>query len=85
MKRGMWPRQKGLLNKNLMGRKLPKGEDHKGSKLTWKKVDIIRNSPMSQRALAKRFKVHQHTIWCILNYITWTVSKDFKYNPPKEK
>jgi len=54
-----------------------KGENGSKSKLTWIQVGEIRNSytskKISQRKLAVEFQVSQHSIWNIINNITWRV------------
>ena len=48
-----------------------KGENQGSSKLTDQDILNIRASSDSQRKLAKQYNVSQHTIWCIVNHITW--------------
>ena len=49
------------------------GEEHPSAKLNWEKVDYIRKSTLSQRRLAKLFKVNHSTIKDILKHKTWKV------------
>ncbi len=47
------------------------GENHGGHKLTQEQVDEIRSSSLSQKELAKKFKVRQCTISAILRNKLW--------------
>ena len=50
---------------------LPQGNNHKNSKLTAEQVVEIRNSGRTMRESATKYKVCDHTIWSLINRITW--------------
>lgn len=49
----------------------PRGEESKRSKLTWAAVREIRASSAGLRALARRFKVTEQTIWWVRSGRGW--------------